>query len=233
MQPIATNREDWLAARVALLEREKAHTRERDKLAEARRALPALRMEKSYEFEGARGPETLVDLFGKHSQLIVYHFMFGTDWKEGCTSCSFWGDNLNGIDIHLAARDVSFVMVSSAPYPVLKGYQERMGWQFKWVSCAGNSFNQDMNVSFTPEQLEARTHNYNFRERGFNGPEAPGLTAFRRAGDDIFHTYGTFGRGLDAFNGAYQLLDLAPKGRNEDDLPWGMAWLRRRDQYET
>ena len=232
MQPIAATKQDWTSARLALLEREKAHTRERDALAAARRALPAWKLEKDYKFDGPDGTESLRDLFGPHSQLMVYHFMFGTDWDEGCTSCSFWGDNLDGIDIHLAHRDISFVMVSTAPYPKLKAYQDRMGWRFKWLSCAGSDFNRDMQVSFTPEDIEAGSHSYTFRQQGFNGPEAPGLTAFRRDGDAILHTYGTFGRGLDAFNGAYQLLDLAPKGRDEDDLPWGMAWLRRHDQYD-
>ena len=233
MQTIATDHAEWLAARTALLEREKAFTRERDEIAQARRALPALRIDKPYSFDGPAGSETLQDLFAERSQLMVYHFMYGTDWDEGCPSCSFWADNLDGIDKHLAHRDVAFLMVSSAPYATLDAYRQRMGWRFKWVSCAGSDFNRDMQVSFTPDQLEAKTQVYNYRKGAFNGPEAPGLTAFRREGDAVYHTYGTFGRGLDWFNGAYQLLDLAPKGRDEADLPWSMAWLRRHDQYET
>lgn len=232
MPNIAENHDAWLAARVALLAREKAHTRERDALARARRALPALPVEKTYDFEGPDGTESLADLFAGQSQLMIYHFMYGADWDAGCPSCSFWADNLDGIDIHLAHRDVTFLMVSTAPYEVLDAYRQRMGWRFKWVSCAGSDFNRDLNVSFTPEQLEAGTQVYNYRKGAFNGPEAPGLTAFRREGDDIYLTYGTFGRGLDWFNGAYQLLDLAPKGRDEGDLPWSMAWLRRHDQYD-
>lgn len=232
MQMIATDHAEWVAARTALLEREKAFTRERDEIAEARRGLPALRIDKPYSFAGPDGTESLRDLFAGRSQLMVYHFMYGTDWDEGCPSCSFWADNLDGIDIHLAHRDVTFLMVSTAPYEVLDAYRQRMGWRFKWVSCAGSDFNRDLNVSFTPEQLEAGTQVYNYRKGAFNGPEAPGLTAFRREGDDIYLTYGTFGRGLDWFNGAYQLLDLAPKGRDEGDLPWSMAWLRRHDQYD-
>jgi len=228
----AKSKSDWVEARTALLEQEKAFTRERDALAAARRALPALRFDGSYVFQGRDGKETLLDLFDGRSQLMVYHFMFGADWDEGCTSCSFWADNLDGIDIHLANRDISFTMVSTAAFDVIDAYRQRMGWTFKWVSCAGNSFNRDLDVSFTPEQLESGSHTYNYKPKGFNGPEAPGLTVFRREGDDVFLTYGTFGRGLDGFNGAYHLMDLAPKGRDEGGLDWSMQWLRRRDQYQ-
>ncbi len=225
-------REDWIAARRALLAREKAHTRERDALAAARRALPALKIDKEYAFEGPDGRETLADLFAGRSQLMVYHFMYGPDWAEGCPSCSFWADNFDGIDVHLAHRDVTFLMVSTAPVAVIDAYRRRMGWRMKWVSCAGSDFNRDMNVSFTPEEIEQGDAFYNFQPKGFPSTEAPGLTCFRRQGDGIFLTYAAYGRGLDGFNGAYQLLDLAPKGRDEDGLPWPMAWLRRRDQYE-
>jgi len=228
-----TDAADWTAARMKLLQREKEFTRQRDDLAAARRALPALKISGEYEFDGPDGKETLLDLFAGRSQLMVYHFMFGADWTEGCTSCSFWADNLSGIDIHLAHRDISFLMVSTASHETLDAYRTRMGWNFKWVSTAGNSFNHDMNVSFTPDQLEAGSHTYNYKPKGFNGPEAPGLTVFRREGDDVFLTYATFGRGLDGFNGAYHLMDLTPKGRDEDDLDWPMQWLRRRDQYES
>ncbi len=231
MQTLTDSTQDWTAARMALLERERALTRDRDALAEARRALPALRLSKSYTFEGPDGRETLADLFGPHSQLIVYHFMFGPDWDEGCPSCSFWADNLDGIDTHLAQRDVSFVMVSTAPYATVAKYKTRMGWRFKWLGDAG-AFNRDMGVSFTPEQLEKGENTYNYGLSQFNGPEAPGLTVFRRDGDEIALTYASFARGLDWFNGAYQLLDLAPKGRDEADLPWPMAWVKRHDQYD-
>jgi len=227
----ATSRAEWLAAREALLLREKAHTRERDALAEARRALPAMRMTGDYVFQGPDGPESLRDLFDGKSQLLVYHFMYGADWDEGCPSCSFWADNLDGIDLHLAQRDTAFVMVSSAPYPALAAYRARMGWRFKWLSCAGNRFNSDLGVSFSAEELAAGTQVYNYRQGGFGGPEAPGLSAFLRKGSAIWHTYSTYGRGLDGFNGAYQLLDLTAKGRDEDGLPFSMAWLKRRDRY--
>ena len=228
---ITQSREDWLAARLSLLEREKAHTRERDALAAARRALPRLRIDTPYRFTGAGGELTFADLFGNCSQLAVYHFMFGPDWEEGCPSCSFWVDTLEGTAEHLAHRDTRLVLVSSAPFDVLEAYRRRMGWTLPWVSSSGSTFNSDFHVSFTPEELEAGDHVYNYRKGAFSGPEAPGLSAFLREGDAIYHTYSTYGRGLDHFNGAYQLLDLMPKGRDEAGLPWTMAWLRRHDQY--
>ncbi len=225
------SKDDWTAARIALLQREKAHTRERDALAEARRALPAMKIDTSYTFQGPNGRESFADLFDGKSQLLIYHFMYGADWDEGCPSCSFWADNLDGIDIHLAHRDVSLVFVSTAPFETLEAYRKRMGWSFKWVSCADTDFNRDMHVSFSQQEIDSGTAHYNFADKGFPATEAPGLTAFLREGDDIYLTYATYGRGLDGFNGAYQLLDLAPKGRDEDALPYGMAWLKRRDQY--
>ena len=228
MPTIAASKDAWTTARIALLEREKAHTRDRDALAEARRALPALKLDKTNTFQGANGPETLSDLFDGKSQLLIYHFMYGPDWAEGCPSCSFWGDNLNGTDIHLAQRDTSLVFVSTAPFATLDAYRERMGWSFKWVGDAGD-FNRDMDVSFTQDEINSGTATYNYRAKGFPATQAPGLSAFQRIGDDITLTYATYGRGLDAFNGAYQLLDLAPKGRDESALPWPMAWLKRHD----
>jgi predicted dithiol-disulfide oxidoreductase (DUF899 family) len=164
---------------------------------------------------------------------VIYHFMFGADWAEGCPSCSFWADNLDGIDIHLAHRDMAFRMVSTAPLETIEAYRRRMGWRFLWVSAAGSDFNRDMGVSFTAEDLAAGTQVYNFKPGGFGGPEAPGLTVFSRDADGIFLTYATYARGLEAFNGAYQLLDLVPKGRDEGDLDFTQAWLRRRDQYDN
>ncbi len=231
MPALAASKDDWTAARLKLLEREKAHTRERDAIAEARRALPRLKIDKPYEFQGPDGRESLADLFAGKSQLLIYHFMYGADWDEGCPSCSFWADNLDGVDIHLAHRDASLVFVSTAPYEVIDAYRRRMGWRFKWVSCAGSDFNRDMNVSFTEDEINAGTAYYNFRNKGFPSTEGPGLTAWLRQGEDIYLTYATFARGLDWFNGAYQLLDLAPKGRDEDDLPFTQSWVKRRDQY--
>lgn len=225
------SRDDWTKARVALLAEEKALTRARDRLAEARRALPWVKVEKEYRFTGPAGTETLADLFGGRSQLLVYHFMYGADWDDACPSCSFWGDNLNGTDVHLAHRDTTLLLVSAAPLEMLEAYKKRMGWRLNWVSSAGSDFNRDFGVGFTAEDLETGDRPYNYRPGGFNGPEAPGLSAFIREGDAVYHTYSTFGRGLDGFNGAYQLLDLTAKGRDEDNLDWSMQWLRRRDQY--
>ena len=230
----ATDHTPWRAARLELLEREKAHMRERDALARARRALPRVRIDTDYRFTENMRDIGLADLFGPHSQLAVYHFMFGTDWEAGCPSCSFWIDNLNGIDTHLAHRDTALVLVSSADWDRLDAYRRRMGWSVRWVSSQGSAFNRDFGVTFTAEEIEAGTHEYNFRRNGFSGQEAPGFSTFQRDQDGtIHHCYSTYGRGLDSINGAYQLLDLMPKGRDEDALPFTMAWLRRRDEYET
>ena len=232
LAPIAS-RSEWLAARMALLEKEKAATRMRDELAAARRALPRVRIDTDYRFQTPDGDARLIDLFGSHSQLLVDHFMFGPDWEEGCTACSFWADAFDGLDVHLAARDVAFVVVSAAPLAKLDAYKQRMGWHFDWVSSEGSTFNRDMGVAFTPEELEAGTAEYNYAQNGFPVSEAPGLSVFVREGDTVFHTYSVFSRGLDGFNPAYQLLDLMPKGRDEADLPHSMAWLKRHDQYEA
>ena len=222
--------EEWLVARVAFLDKEKAFTRAREELARERRELPWERVDKAYSFEGAEGRLTLADLFGEHSQLVVYHFMLGPDWKEGCPSCSFWADNYNGIDIHLAHRDTALVAISRGSVDRIEAYRKRMGWSFRWVSSAGSDFNFDFAVSFPPG--ERKVPNYNFGTIKYGGEEAPGFSAFRR-GDDgaIYHTYSTYGRGIDALNGTYQILDMTSKGRDESGLPWPMAWVRRHDQY--
>jgi len=225
------SRDAWLKARTALLEKEKIHTRERDRLAEERRALPWLRVEKPYAFEGPDGVETLEQLFARHSQLLVYHFMFPTSWEAGCKSCSFWADGYDGIVEHLAQRDVAHVTISIAPLAKLRAYQARMGWRFKWLSSARCDFNRDFGVSFTPQEIASRTPAYNFGTLPFGVEEAPGVSVFARTGPgEIFLTYQCFSRGLDALNPAYQLLDLVPKGRDEGGE--GMQWLRRRDEYE-
>ena len=224
----------WRAARLALLEREKAHMREADALAEARRALPPVAVDGSYEFEGPDGPETLADLFGDHSQLAVYHFMYGADWSEGCPSCSFWGDNLDGIADHLAARDVSLVLVGTAPYDTLAAYGRRLGWRHRWSSAGESGFSEAFGVRFSAGELETKAFQYNFRDGAFGGPEAPGLSTFSKDADGrIWHHYSTYARGLESFNGAYKLLDLMPKGRDEAGLSFSMAWLKRRDQYDN
>jgi predicted dithiol-disulfide oxidoreductase (DUF899 family) len=222
-QPSVATREEWLSARLELLAAEKDLTRRRDELSRRRRALPWVRVEKDYSFDTVDGPRSLAALFDGRSQLLVYHFMFGPGWDEGCPSCSFWADNFDGVGIHLAHRDVTFLAASRAPLGQLQAYRERMGWSFPWVSSFGSDFNIDFGVS------DVTVHNY----RPLREPveEHAGLSAFARRGGEVFHTYSCYARGLDAFNGAYQLLDLAPKGRDEDDLEWTMAWLRRHDAY--
>jgi len=225
------SRDDWLAARLELLDQEKDLNRRRDELAAARRALPWVPVDERYRFDGAEGERSLPDLFDGRSQLLVYHFMFGSDWDEGCPSCSFWADSFDGVGVHLAARDVTLVCVSRAPYPKLAAYQRRMGWHFPWYSSAKSTFNVDFGVSFTPEQ-QRDGGTYNFRHVDHPPEEAPGISAFVLDDGRVFHTYSSYSRGLDSINGGYQLLDLAPKGRDEDDLEWPMAWLRRHDAYD-
>ena len=224
------DRESWLRARVALLEREKQSTRERDVLAAQRRALPAVRVDAEYLFETERGVESLADLFRGCSQLIVYHFMFAADWDSGCKSCSFWMDNLDGISLHLAARDTSCVVVSTAPLKKLLAYRARLGWTFDWVSSGSGLFNRDFGVTF-PRRDPGPTNGYNYSEQIY-GEEMPGLSVFRLFDDGaVGHTYSTYARGLGILNGTYQLLDLTPKGRDEGDLRNTMEWVERRDEY--
>jgi predicted dithiol-disulfide oxidoreductase (DUF899 family) len=227
---IAT-REEWLEQRVALLKDEKELTRRGDELARCRRELPWVLVDKEYRFETAEGTKTLAELFDGSSQLLVYHFMYGPDWDEGCKSCSFWADNFNGIDIHLRHRDVRFLAISRAPLATLEAYKKRMGWSFTFASSYGSDFNYDYGVSFDPADIENGVV-YNYVRQKEPSDELPGISAFIKASDgNIYHTYSAYGRGLDRFNGAYQLLDLVPKGRDEDRLEWPMEWLRRHDQY--
>jgi predicted dithiol-disulfide oxidoreductase (DUF899 family) len=225
------SKSDWTAARRAFLEKEKAFTRARDELAAARRALPWEKVETNYVFESENGNATLADLFRGKSQLIVYHFMYGPDWEAGCKSCSFWGDNFDRIVVHLNARDTNLVLVSRAPLERLLAYRKRMGWSTEWVSSLGNSFNHDFAVSFTPDEIASKANNYNFGTQHFSMDEAPGISVFAKDGGGIYRTYSTYSRGLDMLNGAYHLLDLVPKGRDEAALSYGMEWLRRRDEY--
>ncbi len=224
-------RKEWTTLRLELLAREKELNRLRDQLAEQRRALPWVRLDKDYRFDGPDGTRSLADLFDGRSQLLVYHFMFGPDWDEGCPSCSFWADSFDGVGVHLAHRDVTFVCISRARYEKLAAYQARMSWRFPWFSSSASDFNFDFGVSFTPEQQE-HGGTYNFAHQDHPPEEAPGLSAFAVQDGDVFHTYSTNARGLDPINCAYQLLDLAPKGRDEDGLEWPMAWLRRHDAYD-
>ncbi len=224
--------EQWTEARKALLAREKEFTRLRDQLSRERRDLPWVRVEKPYVFAGPDGNETLPELFAGRSQLIVYHFMFDPTWDAGCKSCSFWADNFNGIVVHLEHRDVSMVAVSRAPYEKLAAYQKRMGWDFRWLSSFGCDFNRDYDVSHTPEELAQKEAYYNYTRQKPYASEAPGISVFYKdANGTVFHTYSCYARGLDMLNGAYHYLDLVPKGRDEDSLPFHTDWLRRHDEY--
>ena len=227
------SREEWLEARTAYLAKEKEFTRQRDELSQQRRELPWVKLNKTYLFDGPNGKESLADLFDGRSQLIVYHFMYGPDWKEGCPSCSFWADNYNDVIIHLNHRDISMVAVSRSDLANLEAYKARMGWDFKWVSSLENDFNFDFHVSATPEQLEAKEMVYNYSQTpGWAAEEMPGVSVFYKNEEgEVFHTYSTYSRGLDMLNGAYHLMDLVPKGRDESDLPYTMAWLKRNDSY--
>jgi predicted dithiol-disulfide oxidoreductase (DUF899 family) len=228
--PIATP-EVWLAARKELLAKEKELTRRRDELSRLRRDLPWVRVDKPYAFEGPGGTETLDRLFEGRSQLIIYHFMFGPAWPEGCPGCSFTADTFDGADVHLRQRDVTFAAVSRAPLPQIQAFQKRMGWKFKWLSSYGSDFNFDYHVSFTPEQLAGGEPCYNFGTIRFRKDEAPGTSVFYRDDGAVYHTYSAFARGGEALLGAYHLLDLVPKGRNEEGLDCPMAWVRHHDRY--
>jgi predicted dithiol-disulfide oxidoreductase (DUF899 family) len=225
--------DEWIEARKQFLTQEKELTRLRDRLSQARRDLPWERVDKSYVFDGPGGKETLADLFAGRSQLVVYHFMFGPDWEAGCPSCSLFADSFNGIVVHLNQRDVTFVAVSRAPFSKLDAYRKRMGWSFKWVSSAANDFNRGYQVSFTPEEVAKGEGYYNYVTQRLFGTEMPGASAFYKdPAGRVFHTYSTYGRGLDAFMVNYQFLDVVPKGRDEvDQKPHPQAWVRRHDEY--
>jgi predicted dithiol-disulfide oxidoreductase (DUF899 family) len=234
MQHTVVSQSEWLAARQALLAKEKEFTRRRDELSRQRRALPWVKVDTNYVFEGPQGRVSLSDLFNARGQLIVYHFMLGPGWAEGCPSCSFLADHFDGALPHLAQRDVSFAAVSRAPMAEISAFKKRMGWGFPWVSSSGTSFNQDFHVSFTPEEKAADKVYYNYALTEFPSEEAPGLSVFvKDEKGQIFHTYSSYARGLDILVGAYNFLDLAPKGRDEDALPWTMAWVRHHDRYDN
>ena len=253
--PTTGTREQWLAARLELLEAEKELTRRSDELARRRRELPWVRIEKEYRFETEAGTRTLAELFDGRSQLIVYHFMLGPDYAAGCPNCSAIADGFDGFVVHLANRDVTMLCVSRAPLEKLLAYRERMGWSFPWVSSRGSDFNYDFTASFTPEQLRETGGEYNYRRfpdmtsllEADSGPvaetaascgtnlaeflqEAPGMSAFALSDGVVHHTYSAYARGLDGLWGAYQWLDRAPLGRGDSDAPG--AWTRK-DEHDS
>jgi predicted dithiol-disulfide oxidoreductase (DUF899 family) len=229
--PEIVSEAEWLVARKDLLAREKEFTRQRDALSAARRQLPMVKIDKEYVFDGPDGKKTLADLFDGRRQLIVYHFMFGPGWEEGCKSCSYLADHFDGANWHLPHRDVTFVVISRAPLSEFEPYKKRMGWRFKWVSSHGNDFNFDYHVSFTKDDEAKGKVYYNYGMGEFMSDELPGLSVFYKdANGDIFHSYSTYARGLDILVGAYNFLDLVPKGRGENPEST-MDWVRRHDQY--
>lgn len=230
--PKIVSREEWLEARKAHMAHEKEFTRARDRLAEERRALPWVRIDKDYAFDGPDGSVNLAALFAGRPQLVVQHFMFAPDWEAGCKSCSFWADGFERMIPHLAARDTTLAAVSRAQLPKLEAFKRRMGWTFDWYSSHGSDFNYDFAVSFTPEEIAAGHRRYNFGTSGFGIEDAPGISVFcRDDGGQIYHTYSCYARGLDMLNAAYHYLDLTPLGRHEEGLPYPMDWVRLHDQY--
>ena len=230
--PKVVSQAEWLAARKDFLAKEKEFTRLRDELSRQRRELPWEKVEKQYVFDGPKGRESLADLFDGRRQLIVYHFMFGPGWNEGCKSCSYLADHFDGPSIHLANRDVTLAVISHAPIAEIEAFKKRMGWKFHWVSSFANDFNYDYHVSFTPEERATGKVNYNYESTPFPSEEGPGLSVFfKDASGDIFHTYSSYARGLDILVGAYNFLDMAPKGRDEQGLAHTMAWVRHHDNY--
>lgn len=222
--------ERWIAARRKLLAQEKKFTRQRDAVTRLRRQLPWEKAEKEYIFDGPAGKETLADLFGKHNQLLVYHFMFAPEWKEPCAHCSFWAEHYDAMGVFLAARDTSFVVISRAPMSKIKAFKKRIGWKFKWVSSGGNDFNYDLMVSFTPQQLKSGKIHYNYVDtpREVNS-DREGASAFYKHRGEVYHTYSTYARGIDLLNSTYNWLDLTAKGRDEGDK--GQFWVRFHDRY--
>ena len=230
--PTIVSPEKWLAARRELLREEKEYSKLRDRLAARRRELPWVKVDRPYVFEAPMGGVSLADMFEGRNQLMVYPFLLAPGWEEGCRGCSFVSDHFDGALPHLNARDVSFTAVSSAPLAEIERFKARMGWKFNWVSSHGTTFNRDFRVSFTPEEVEAGRADYNFGPREIGGPEMPGLSVFARGADGaVYRTYSTYSRGLDLLIGAYNLLDLVPKGRDEDpEAP--MKWVHLHDRYD-
>lgn len=226
--------DEWIAARKQLLARERELTHLRDSIASDRRNLPWERVDKHYLFDTPEGPRALSALFGKHRQLIVQHFMFAPDWEQGCPSCSYMADHADGMTVHLAQRDIAFVVISRAPLAMIEPFRQRMGWHFNWVSSHGTEFNYDYGVSFLPEQHATGKVHYNYCDQYFPDVEAPGISVFYKDDDNnIFHTYSTYSRGVEVMMGAYCLMDLTPIGRNERGVPNKMEWVRHHDRYDV
>ena len=229
--PEIVSEAQWLVARKDLLAREKEFTRQGDAVSAARRELPWVKIDKEYVFDGPDGKETLADLFDGRSQLIVYHFMLGPGWGEGCKSCSYLADHFDGANWHLPHRDVTFAVISRAPLAEIQAYQKRMGWRFKWLSSFGNDFNFDYHVSATEDEKKKDKMYYNYEMAELLSDEMPGLSVFYKdESGDVCHTYSTYARGLDILVGAYNFLDLVPKGRDENPDST-MDWVRRHDEY--
>lgn len=234
MKPNIATAENWLSARLELLDAEKDLVRRSDEVARKRRQLPWVRVDKAYTFDTLDGECTLADLFERRSQLMVQHFMFGPGWKQGCPSCSFMADHTDGMNVHLASRDVTFVAISRAPLDEIERFRRRMGWKFKWVSSFGSDFNYDFHVSFASEKQKRAQVFYNFGTRPFECEELPGISAFcKDDAGDVFHTYSTYGRGVEVMMGTYRLLDLTSKGRAERDVDNKMEWVRHHDRYPS
>lgn len=225
------SREEWLSERRALLDKEKSYTKLKDEITAQRQNLPWVKLDNEYLFDTVSGEKSLNELFQGKSQLIIYHFMFGSDWKQGCVSCSYWADTFNGLSPHLAARDTTFIVVSSAPLDKIIEFKRRMGWEFEWVSSNQNTFNADFNVGFGGMHKNTKPLMYNFKEiESSPMDEMHGTSVFARTGEDeLYHTYSTYGRGLEITNATYTYLDLTPKGRDENGN--GMSWLRHHDKY--
>ena len=234
MQHQIVSRDEWIVVRKQLLNREKELTRLRDRVSAERRELPWVKVDKPYVFDGPDGRETFADLFAGRSQLIVQHFMMGPEWEEGCVGCSFGADHVDGALVHLTNHDVMFVAISRAPWPRIQAFRKRMGWRFKWVSSFGSDFNYDYHVSFTPEDEARGKVYYNYELQDYQCDELPGTSVFCKdwAGN-IFHTYSSYGRGDELLVGAYNYLDLTPKGRNENGPAGDLTdWVKHHDKYE-
>jgi predicted dithiol-disulfide oxidoreductase (DUF899 family) len=233
-RPLIVSPDEWLLRRKALLAKEKQLTELQDALAEERRALPWVRVSKPYVFDGPGGKTGLGELFEGRSQLIVYHFMLGPGWREGCPSCSCVADHFDGSLPHLAARDVALAVVSRAPYHEIAPFKARMGWRFPWVSSFESDFNYDYRVSFSKEEVKSGCTLYNFGSDAFPSEEAGGVSVFAKDDQgEVHHTYSAYARGAEPLLGVYALLDLVPRGRAEQGLPWPMAWVRHHDKYEN